>query len=104
VVIGVTEAAQDISFKQMMRVQQSLADVIAQEPDVAGFVSGIGAGVGGMSVNNGRLFIALKPWDQRSGGTAQDFITRVRPNLQRVQGGALFLQAAQDIRRRSSVE
>jgi hydrophobe/amphiphile efflux-1 (HAE1) family protein len=98
VVIGVTEAAQDISFKQMMRVQQSLADVIAQEPDVAGFVSGIGAGVGGMSVNNGRLFIALKPWDQRSGGTAQDFITRVRPKLQRVQGGALFLQAAQDIR------
>jgi hydrophobe/amphiphile efflux-1 (HAE1) family protein len=98
VVIGVTEAAQDISFKQMMRVQQSLADVIAQDPDVAAFVSGIGAGTGGMSVNNGRLFIALKPWDQRSGGTAQDFIARVRPKLQKVQGGALFLQAAQDIR------
>ena len=51
-----------------------------------------------MSVNKGRLFIALKPWDQRSGGTAQDFIARVRPKLQKVQGGALFLQAAQDIR------
>ena len=44
------------------------------------------------------MFIALKPWDQRIGGTAQDFITRIRPKLQKVMGGALFLSAAQDIR------
>ena len=35
---------------------------------------------------------------QRVGGTAQDFITRIRPKLQKVMGGALYLNAAQDIR------
>jgi len=98
VVLGVTEGAQDISFKGMMRVQQALQDVIAADPDTAGFAGTVGAGVGGQTVNNGRMFIALKPWDQRVGGTAQDFIPRVRPKLAKVQGGALYLQAAQDIR------
>ena len=60
--------------------------------------STVGAGIGGQTSNNGRIYIALKPWDQRVGGTAQEFITRIRPKLQKVMGGALYLQAAQDIR------
>ncbi|MGE4047401.1 MAG: efflux RND transporter permease subunit, partial [Acetobacteraceae bacterium] len=98
VVIGVTEGAQDISFKRMAEVQQALTAIIAEDPDTAAYASTIGAGVGGQTVNNGRVFIALKPWDQRVGGTAQQYIARVRPKLQKVQGGALYLQAAQDIR------
>ncbi len=58
----------------------------------------MGAGVGGQTGNNGRMFIALKPWDQRVGGSAQDYIARLRPKFAAVSGGKAFLQAAQDIR------
>ena len=98
VVIGVTEGAQDTSFKRMKDVQGRLDAIIAADPDTQAFSSSIGPGVGGQTVNNGRVFIALKPWDQRSGGTAQEYIARLRPKLAKVQGGALYLQAAQDIR------
>ncbi len=98
VVIGVTEGAQDISFKRMSEIQQALTDVLFSDPDTAGFASTIGAGVGGQTVNNGRVFIALKPWEERVGGSAQAYIARMRPKLAKVQGGALFMQAAQDIR------
>ncbi len=57
-----------------------------------------GTGIGSQTVNNGRIYIALKPWDQRVGGNAQDFINRIRPKLAAVEGGKLYLQAAQDIR------
>ncbi|MBV9248390.1 MAG: efflux RND transporter permease subunit, partial [Acetobacteraceae bacterium] len=98
VVIGVTEGAQDISFKQMSRIQQELAAIIKADPDTDSYVSMVGAGIGGQTVNNGRMYIALKPWNQRVGGTAQDFINRLRPKLQKVEGGSYFMQAAQDIR------
>ncbi len=98
VVIGLTEGAQDISFKRMMEVQTRLGEIIAADPDTAAFASGIGPGVGGQTINNGRLFIALKPWEARTGGSAQNYIARLRPKLAKVQGGALFMQAAQDIR------
>ena len=57
-----------------------------------------GRGVGGQTGNNGRIYIALKPWDERVGGTAQHYIARLRPKFAAVAGGAAFLQAAQDIR------
>ena len=98
VVIGVTEGAQDISFKRMVEVQQALMKVVSEDPDTAAFAATVGAGIGGQTVNNGRMFIALKSWEERTGGTAQDYIARLRPKLQKVEGGALFLQAAQDIR------
>jgi multidrug efflux pump subunit AcrB len=98
VVIGTTEAAQDISFRHMSELQQRLAEIVGQDPDTAGYVSSIGAGVAGQTANNGRLYISLKPWDQRVGGSAQDFINRLRPKFAKVPGGKLFLQAAQDVR------
>jgi multidrug efflux pump subunit AcrB len=98
VVIGISVAAEDVSFKEISRIQQELGDVIAADPDVAAYVSTVGAGLGGQTGNNGRFFVSLKPWDQRTGGTAQDFITRLRPKTTKIEGGALYLQAAQDIR------
>jgi hydrophobe/amphiphile efflux-1 (HAE1) family protein len=98
VVLGVSEGAQDVSFAEMSRIQSELDDIVAHDPDVQGYGATVGAGIGGQTENNGRIYIALKPWDERVGGTAQDFINRIRPKLQKVTGGALFLQAAQDIR------
>ena len=98
VVLGVTEGAQDVSFKEMSRIHQELAAIVQQDPDVSGYGMTVGAGIGGQTENNGRIYIALKPWNERVGGTAQNFINRLRPKLQKVMGGALYLQAAQDIR------
>ncbi|MFI4982554.1 MAG: efflux RND transporter permease subunit, partial [Nevskiales bacterium] len=98
VVLGVTEGAQNVSFKEMSRIQGQLNDIVAQDPDVEAYGATVGAGIGGQTTNNGRIYIALKPWAERTGGSAQDFINRIRPKTRVVQGGALYLQAAQDIR------
>jgi hydrophobe/amphiphile efflux-1 (HAE1) family protein len=97
-VLGVTEGAENISFAEMSRVQQELDDIVAADPDTLSYGATVGAGVGGQTGNNGRIYIALKPWDERVGGTAQDYINRLRPKFAKVKGGAAFLQAAQDIR------
>jgi multidrug efflux pump subunit AcrB len=98
IVLGITEAAQDVSFKEMMNVQQHLADIVAKDPDTGAFVSSMGGGFGGQPNNIGRLFIALKPLDQRVGGSLQNYINRLRPKIANVQGGKLFLQPIPDVR------
>jgi hydrophobe/amphiphile efflux-1 (HAE1) family protein len=98
VAFGVTEGSQDISFQQMSKIQQELNAIVAADPDTAAFGATVGAGVGGQTGNNGRIYIALKPWNQRVGGTVQQYIARLRPKFAAVSGGAAFLQAAQDIR------
>jgi hydrophobe/amphiphile efflux-1 (HAE1) family protein len=98
IVLGITEGAQDISFKDMAKVQQKLADIIAQDPDTSAYVSSMGGGFGGAPNNQGRLFIALKPIEQRVGGSLQDYIDRLRPKIAKVQGGQLFLQPIPDVR------
>jgi hydrophobe/amphiphile efflux-1 (HAE1) family protein len=98
IVLGITEAAQDISFKDMVKVQQRLASIVAQDPDTAAYVSSMGGGFGGAPNNMGRLFISLKPIDQRVGGSLQDYINRLRPKIAQVQGGALYLQPIPDVR------
>ena len=98
VLIGTTEGAQDISFQGMTAIQKALADVIAQDPDTAAYATNWGTNIAGQTPNNGRMFIALKPWGERVGGSAQNFIARNRPKLAKVQGGQLFLQAVPDVR------
>jgi HAE1 family hydrophobic/amphiphilic exporter-1 len=94
-IIGVSEAAQDVSFADMVKHQRALADVVAADPDVASVSSTVGA-TGGQTMNNGRMFISLKPRDQRSASAFQ-IIARLEKKLADVEGAALFLQAAQDL-------
>ena len=94
-IIGTSEAAQDISFADAVRRQRALADVVLKDPDVATVGMSLGAN-GTQTQNNGRLFITLKPRNQRN-VSADQVIRRLRPQLAKVEGAALFLQAAQDI-------
>ena len=80
------------------RSSRSLSAIVAADPDTAGYGATVGAGVGGQTGNNGRIYIALKPWDERVGGSAQQYIARLRPKFAAVSGGRAFMQAAQDIR------
>jgi hydrophobe/amphiphile efflux-1 (HAE1) family protein len=95
-ITGISEAAQDISFAGMMEKQQALAAVIAKDPDIAAFAASVGPSGGTPTVNTGRFFISLKPRNQRQ-STADQVINRLRPQLAKVEGVALFLQASQDI-------
>jgi hydrophobe/amphiphile efflux-1 (HAE1) family protein len=95
-IFGLSEAAQDVSPKEMMRLQEELAAVILRDPDVATFGSNMGSGGGSNTTNTGRFFITLKPRDQRSVSAGQ-VITRLRPQLAAVKGANVFLQIPQDI-------
>jgi hydrophobe/amphiphile efflux-1 (HAE1) family protein len=94
---GVTEAAQDISFPAMAALQKQIVEIVLKDPDVATVGSFIGGGFGSSTVNNGRLFIALKPRDQRQ-SRGEEIILRLRRQVAGVQGISLFIQAMQDIR------
>jgi HAE1 family hydrophobic/amphiphilic exporter-1 len=93
IIAGVSDASQDISFSEMLRLQHRLMDVVTRDPDVAGWASGLG---GSRPVNNGFVVIGLKPREQRK-SSADEVIARLRPKLAQVKGAALFLQAAQDL-------
>ncbi len=66
IVLVFTEAAQDISFEEMVRHQQAAAAIVAQQPYVAAMMSAMGSG-GAVSgtMNQGRIFMRLQPRDQR---------------------------------------
>jgi hydrophobe/amphiphile efflux-1 (HAE1) family protein len=93
---GISEARQDISFAAMTERQKALADVIARDPDVADVAFCVGVTGGSQSINNGRFWVNLKPRSERK-ATADQIISRLRPQLARVPGVTLFLQAAQDV-------
>jgi hydrophobe/amphiphile efflux-1 (HAE1) family protein len=98
IVMGATDAAQDISFAAMATLQQKVARIVLDDPAVATLGSFMGAGGGGSStMNNGRMFITLKPLAQRK-VSADQVIARLRRKLGDVSGVNLFLQASQDIR------
>jgi hydrophobe/amphiphile efflux-1 (HAE1) family protein len=92
-ITGFTEAAQDVSYAEMSRLQQQVLAVISHDPDVASWGSAVG---GQRTFNTGLVIINLKPRDQRK-ATADQIIARLRPKLAQVKGIALFLQAAQDL-------
>jgi multidrug efflux pump subunit AcrB len=94
-IIGQSEAAQDISFQAMTEREQALLDAIMRDPAVASVAAATGAGGGLYTINDGRVFIQLKPKEQR--GAIDQVIARLRTNLAKIQGITLYMQAAQDI-------
>ena len=95
-IIGVTDSAQSISFKAMVARQRAIADIVRLDPDVASVASFVGAGTVTSTVNSGRLYINLKPRDQRQ-ASASAIMDRLRAASDSVQGISLFMQAAQDV-------
>ena len=66
IVIGITDAAQDLSYDRMSALQHQVDEVVLHDPAVASVVSSVGAGTAGQTANNGRMYITLKPWSERS--------------------------------------
>jgi hydrophobe/amphiphile efflux-1 (HAE1) family protein len=96
VIIGVTDAAQSISFKDMVRRQCAVAEIVQRDPDVVSVASFVGGGSVNATVNSGRLYMNLKPRDRRR-ASVDEIIARLRTATESVQGISLFMQAAQDV-------
>jgi hydrophobe/amphiphile efflux-1 (HAE1) family protein len=94
-ILGISEAGQDVSPEKMLDIQRQLSDVISQDPDVADFGSFFGPSYGNTQ-NTGRFIIGLKLRDNRTASASQ-IIDRLRPKLEQIPGVRLFLQPAQDI-------
>jgi multidrug efflux pump subunit AcrB len=95
-ITGISEAGQDVSFAEMMRRQEALGEVISKDPAVATYAMSLGVGGSTSTLNNGRFFISLKPRRERD-ASAGEVIARLRPQLEKVEGARLFLQASQDV-------
>ncbi len=86
--VGVTEAAQGISFQAMTEHQAKVAKVVQDDPNIESFVSSVG-GIG--ASNAGRMFVRLKPRGQRP-LKADAVIESLRPKLFGITGINTFLQ------------
>jgi len=93
IIAGLTDAPQDVSFNQMLRLQHNLAGIVAKDPGVASYAAFVG---GGRPLNNGFVILGLKPRDERD-ATADQIIERLRRQIAAVPDGTLFLQAQQDL-------
>ncbi len=95
---GTIQASQDISFQAMRQKLSEVVDVIRQDPDVTDVVgfSG-GPGGGGSTTNTARMFVSLKPFEERK-STARQVINRLRGKLAQVAGAPTYLQPVQDLR------
>jgi HAE1 family hydrophobic/amphiphilic exporter-1 len=62
---GTTETAEGTSYDAMVKHQQAAAAIVAEDPNVDGFMSAVGGGGRLSTVNQGRLFIHLKPKSER---------------------------------------
>ena len=94
---GTTEASADVSFAEMERLQKMAMNVLANDPDVANVGSFIGSNNQAYASNQGRLYVALKPSDERRSSSFQ-VIDRLRPEFAKIPGLGVFLVPSQDLR------
>jgi HAE1 family hydrophobic/amphiphilic exporter-1 len=91
------EAAQDISFEEMVRHQQTAASIVAQQPYVAAMMSSMGSsGSVNSTSNQGRIFMRLKPRDQRA--AIDDILSDLRKKLGGIPGLRAYPQIPPSIR------
>ena len=88
------EAIQGIGFDEMVRHQQEVAAILAQDRDIAGYSSSTGEGGGGRggasSSNQGRISVDLKPRTERTRSVDQ-IMAELRPKLAQVPGVRVFM-------------
>ena len=93
---GQIQADQDTSFQTMDKTLLTMVNIIDQDPAVD-TVNAFSGGGGGTTTNTARMFISLKPLNERN-VDADQLIARLRPKLAKVPGATLYLQSVQDLR------
>ncbi|MFU9138810.1 efflux RND transporter permease subunit [Erwinia tasmaniensis] len=93
---GVTIASQDVSFGEMAKRQQQLAEIVLKNPAVDSLTSTIGIDGTNTSLNSGRLQINLKSFDDRD-ERADKVIAELAQATRSVPGIQLHMQGSQDL-------
>jgi multidrug efflux pump len=95
-ITAVMEAAPEVSFAEMTRLQNDIADRIRKDADVDGVVSVVGVSALNPTPNTGHLKITLKPRSERT-----THVSRIIPRLQGavsgVPGMTVYFQPVQDV-------
>ncbi len=98
---GSLQTQQDASFLRTRESMTKIAETVQKDPaveNVLGFLGG--GGPGGGASNSARMFVVLKPEDQRlkTGDTADKVINRLRPKTTNLPGVKFYLQSSQELR------
>jgi HAE1 family hydrophobic/amphiphilic exporter-1 len=96
-IFGYTEAAQGISYDSMVAHQKAIASVLSEDPNIMSVSSSVGMGGSSATLNNGRVFVSLKPRSERK-LSADQVIEELRPKLDRIPGIRAYLQNLPPIR------
>jgi hydrophobe/amphiphile efflux-1 (HAE1) family protein len=95
-IFGQADSREDVSFGAMAALTHQVADIARKDPDVSGILSFTGASAYNPTENTARLFIQLKPHNQRD-LTSNQIIQRLRPKVAAVEGVRFYMQSGQDI-------
>jgi multidrug efflux pump len=94
---GTIQAEQDISFQAMREKLTEVVDIIRSDPEVQFVSAYTGTGGGGATTNIARLFITLRPFEERK-ATGGQVMTRLRRKLAQVPGAPTYFQPVQELR------
>jgi HAE1 family hydrophobic/amphiphilic exporter-1 len=89
-----TEAAEDVSFNEMVRLQTEAAAIVRNNVHIDGLVSIVGGGANSGS-NTGRMFVNLKPRGDR--GNMKEVVESLRKDLRNIPGLAVYLRPVQNL-------
>ena len=91
--MGTIMADQDMAFAGMRERVAEFIRIVKSDPAIENVIAFSG---GNTAQNQGRMFVTLKPLNQRKVSIDQ-VINRIRPKTSHVPGATLFFQAAQDL-------
>jgi multidrug efflux pump len=91
---GSVQASQDISFAAMSAKMTQYVNIVIRDPNVATIVGFAG---GNTALNQGRMFITLKPLGKERKLSSDQIINELRRKLAVVPGATLYMQSSQDL-------
>lgn len=95
-IFGEVDTRQDASFESTAALAHKIVDIVRRDPAVSGVFSLAGAYAYNPTENTARVFIQLKPFNERD-VSADQVIQRLRRQVAQVEGVKFFMQAGQDI-------
>jgi multidrug efflux pump len=98
--VGSIVADQGTSFQSMVDLVQKFGKAVCDEPAIDRVLvstGGGGGGGGGGGINSARMFVTLKPLDQRK-ETIDQILASIRKKTGGISGANIFMQAVQDFR------
>ena len=93
---AVMEAGPEVSFTEMVKLQDAVADAIRTDGDVAGVVSIVGVSALNTTPNAGHLKITLKPRNARKANVTA-IIDRMKEKVGAIPGITVYFQPVQDV-------